>query len=85
MHYVYIVLCKDNTYYTGYTTDIERRLKAHNNGKGAKYTKSRSPVSLVYNEIYETKSEALKREYAIKQLTRGKKIELIKSGNTKEI
>lgn len=79
MHYVYIVLCKDYTYYTGYTTDIERRLKAHNECKGAKYTKSRVPVELVYKECYETKSEAMKREYAIKQMKRSEKVKLIKS------
>lgn len=77
-NYVYIIKCADNTYYTGWTTNIEKRIKAHNNGNGAKYTKSRRPVSLVYFEILETKSLALKREYAIKQLTRKQKEELIK-------
>ena len=77
-NYVYIIKCADDTYYTGWTTNIEKRIKAHNNGNGAKYTKSRRPVSLVYFEILETKSLALKREYAIKQLTRKQKEELIK-------
>lgn len=81
MHYVYIVLCSDKTYYTGYTTDIERRLKVHNEGKGAKYTKARCPVQLVYQETYPTKSEAMKREYAIKQLTRSQKQALITKGS----
>ncbi|MGL4797878.1 MAG: GIY-YIG nuclease family protein [Cellulosilyticaceae bacterium] len=79
MHYVYIVVCKDETYYTGYTIDIEKRLKVHNEGKGAKYTKMRCPVTLVYKECFPTKSEALKREYAIKQLTRKQKEALIQS------
>lgn len=79
MHYVYIVKCSDGTYYTGYTNDLEKRLFAHNAGKGAKYTKNRIPVEVVYFEEYEDKSEAMKREYAIKQLTRGQKEKLIKS------
>lgn len=77
MCYVYILKCKDNTYYTGYTTNIEKRLDVHNKGKGAKYTRCRLPVVLVYQEHYETKGEALKREYAIKKLTRAQKIDLI--------
>lgn len=79
MHYTYIVECRDKTLYTGWTTDLEKRIKAHNEGKGAKYTKSRAPVKLVYYEQYETKQEALKREYAIKQLTRKEKLALIKA------
>ena len=77
MYFIYIVRCRDETYYTAYTTDIERRLKAHNEGKGAKYTRCRLPVELVYWEQYEEKSQALKREYAIKQLTRKQKQQLI--------
>ncbi len=77
-NYVYIIKCADNTYYTGWTTNIEKRIKDHNNGNGAKYTKSRRPVTLMYLETLETKSLALKREYAIKQLTRKQKEELIK-------
>lgn len=80
MYFVYIVKCNDKTYYTGYTNNIEKRLKAHNDGKGAKYTRVRLPVQLVYKECYETKSEALKREYAIKKLTRSQKEKLIQSG-----
>ncbi|MDA3733829.1 GIY-YIG nuclease family protein [Niameybacter massiliensis] len=79
MHFVYIVKCCDETYYTGYTNNIEKRLKAHNEGKGAKYTRARLPVTLVYQEEYEDKREALKREYAIKQLTRKGKEILIKT------
>lgn len=77
MQYTYIVECRDGTLYTGWTTDLEKRIKAHNTGKGAKYTKSRAPVRLVYYEEYETKQEALKREYAIKQLSRQQKLHLI--------
>lgn len=79
-HYTYILECKDQTLYTGYTTDIERRLKVHNDGKGAKYTKIRRPVKLVYHEEFDNKSEALKREYALKQLSRKQKLLLIKEG-----
>lgn len=76
--YTYIVKCSDGTFYTGWTTNIERRLREHNSGKGAKYTKSRLPVELVYYEEFETRVDAMKREYAIKQLTRKKKEELIR-------
>lgn len=78
-HYVYILLCKDNTFYTGYTTDIKKRVTAHNKGKGAKYTRSRLPVKVAFLEPHQTKSQALKREYQIKQLSRKKKVELIAS------
>ena len=77
MHYAYIVKCSDVTYYTGYTNDLEKRLLTHNAGKGAKYTRNRLPVEMVYFEEYEDKSEAMKREYAIKRLTRKQKEKLI--------
>ena len=77
-HYVYIVECKDRTYYTGYTTDIKRRVKEHNQGIGAKYTRGRTPVKLIYFEQKNTKSKAMKREYEIKQLTRKEKEGLIR-------
>ncbi|TDM07212.1 GIY-YIG nuclease family protein [Macrococcus lamae] len=77
-HYIYIVKCSDDTLYTGYTTDLEKRLAVHNAGKGAKYTKNRLPVTRIYSEQHPTKSEAMKREYAIKQLTRNEKLKLIK-------
>ena len=64
-HFVYIVRCSDNSLYTGYTNNIEVRINKHNAGKGAKYTKTRRPVVLVYQEMYETKSEALRREYEL--------------------
>ena len=75
--YVYILRCKDGTLYTGSTDDVERRLAVHNSGKGAKYTRSRRPVEVVYTEECESYSAALKREYAIKQLTRQQKLEMI--------
>ena len=78
-NYVYIVKCQDNTFYTGWTTDLVKRINAHNHGKGAKYTKARRPVELVYFEEYTEKSLALKREYAIKQMTRKEKELLINS------
>ena len=72
-NYTYILRCADGTYYTGWTTDLEQRLKAHNQGTGAKYTRARRPVSLAYAELHETKSEAMKREAAIKKLSRKEK------------
>ena len=77
MNYTYIVKCKDGTLYTGWTNNLEKRIKDHNDGKGAKYTKTRLPVELVYYETFETKEEAMSREYAIKQLSRKEKDELI--------
>lgn len=78
MNYTYMVECADGTLYTGWTTDVQKRVKAHNEEKtGAKYTKAKRPVKLVYYEGYETKEEAMRREYAIKQLTRKQKLELI--------
>ena len=77
MFYVYIVECKDGTLYTGWTTDLKRRISEHNQGKGAKYTRSRYPVELKYFEEIETKQEAMKREWKIKKLSRKDKIELI--------
>ena len=71
-HYIYIVRCKDGSLYTGYAKDIKQRIAKHNSGQGAKYTKIRRPVELVYQEMFNTKSEALKREYEIKTLTREK-------------
>lgn len=78
MNYVYILKCKDNTLYTGYTNDLEKRVKTHNEGKGAKYTKCRRPCKLVYYEECETKNEALSREAQIKKLKREDKLKLIK-------
>ena len=69
-YYTYIVKCSDDTFYTGYTNDLDKRIRTHNEGKGAKYTKSRIPVELVYFEEYPTKEEAMSREWHIKRLTR---------------
>lgn len=77
MNYVYILKCNDDSLYTGWTNNLERRIKAHSTGKGAKYTKARLPIKLVYFEEFEDKIEAVKREYAIKQLKRREKLILI--------
>ena len=76
MNYTYILKCKDGTLYTGWTNDLDKRVKAHNEGRGAKYTRSRTPVELVYYETFETKEEAQRREYAIKKMT-GRQKEII--------
>ena len=78
MNYTYIVRCSDGTFYTGWTNDLEKRIAAHNSGEGAKYTRCRRPVELVYYESYETKEEAMSREWHIKRLTRKQKAELCK-------
>ena len=77
MNYTYILRCADGTYYCGWTNDLDKRLAAHNSGKGAKYTHARLPVELVYYETFETKEEAMSREWHIKQLTRAQKEALI--------
>ncbi len=76
-NYVYIVKCKDETLYTGWTKNLEGRMKAHNNGTGAKYTRGRGPICLMYYEKLDTKELALKREKQIKKLTRSEKLKLI--------
>ena len=76
MNYTYIVRCCDNTLYTGWTTGRDRRMEAHNSGKGAKYTRSRRPVELIYAERFDTKQEAMRREWEIKQLSREEKLRL---------
>lgn len=78
-HFVYILKCKDDTFYTGYTKDLKERIKVHNSGKGAKYTRTRLPVKLVYSESFKTIKEAYKRELAIKKLSRESKKKLIKN------
>ena len=77
MNYTYIVRCKDETLYCGWTNNLEKRLKDHNRGKGAKYTKPRLPVELVYYERFDTKEEAMSREYAIKNMSRQEKERVI--------
>lgn len=77
MNYTYILECADGSLYTGWTNDLDRRLAAHNAGKGGKYTRARLPVSLRYYEVYATKEEAMRREWAIKHLTRAEKLAII--------
>jgi putative endonuclease len=79
LNYTYLLRCSDGTYYCGWTNDLDKRVAAHNSGKGAKYTKTRRPVELVYFETFETKQEAMSREYHIKRLTRAEKEELVNS------
>lgn len=81
MNWAYIVRCADGTLYSGWTNDLAGRIKAHNSGKGAKYTRSRLPVELVYCEEFDTKEEAMSREWHLKHLPRQKKLELIDKGN----
>ncbi|MDO4943041.1 MAG: GIY-YIG nuclease family protein [Lachnospiraceae bacterium] len=83
-NYTYILQCADHTLYTGWTNDLDRRLKAHNEGKASKYTRSRLPVRLIYSEEYQTKREAMKRESAIKRLSRQEKLKLIQNDALKE-
>lgn len=79
-HYVYLVRCSDDTLYCGYSTDVAARERAHNEGKGAKYTRRRRPVKVVYWEEYDTRSDAMRREYAIKKMKKWEKEELIEEG-----
>jgi len=79
VHYVYILRCADDTLYTGYTTDLKARVAVHNTGRGAKYTRSRCPVTLVYSKGFRSVGKALSREHALKQLTRAEKEALIAS------
>lgn len=81
LNYVYIVQCSDGSYYTGWTNNIVKRINTHNSGKGAKYTRCRLPVRLVYFEVFETKQEAQSREYSIKRMSRAEKKGLINSKN----
>ena len=77
-HYVYVIECSDGTYYTGYTTDVDRRVAEHNAGTAAKYTRGRGPVTLVHVEAFDDQSAAMQREYAIKQLRRTAKEQLVR-------
>ncbi|HNZ82578.1 MAG TPA: GIY-YIG nuclease family protein [Sedimentibacter sp.] len=78
MHYIYILECRDKTLYTGYTNDLDKRIKTHNEKKGAKYTRGRTPVVLKYYEEFDNKIDAMKRESQIKKLRRVKKLMLFK-------
>ena len=79
-YYTYVLKCKDESLYCGYTDNLIRRVQCHNDGKGAKYTRAHRPCELVYYEEYDTKSEAMSREYAIKHMTRKEKEQLIAGG-----
>lgn len=76
-HYFYVLVCNDGSFYGGYTNDLERRIDQHNMGKGAKYTRGRNPVKLIYSQDFDTKGLALKAEYQFKKLTRKKKIDFL--------
>lgn len=80
MNYVYILECFDKTLYTGWTTNLKSRIDTHNKGKGAKYTRGRLPVKLLYYECFNEKGDALRREHEIKKMTREKKLKLIFEG-----
>ena len=77
MNYTYLLKCADGTLYCGWTNHLEERIRAHNEGRGAKYTKGRRPVELVYHEVFETRQDAMRREAAIKKLRREEKWKLI--------
>lgn len=81
MYWVYILRCADGTFYTGTTDNVERRAAVHNSGKGAKYTRGRTPVAVVYREACPDKSAALRREWAVKQMSRAEKLRLIEGGD----
>lgn len=83
-HFVYVVECSDGTLYTGYTPDVAKRIKLHNEGKGAKYTRGRTPVTLRYVETFSDKRTALQRERAIKGFSRAQKLRLIESSHTSD-
>ncbi len=83
--YVYILQCKDNTLYTGWTINLNKRIETHNTGKASKYTRGRIPVKLVYFETYDNKIDAQKREAEIKQLPKNKKLKLIECKNIEEV
>ncbi len=77
MNYTYILRCSDGTLYTGWTNHLEKRIEDHNLGKGARYTRSRTPVTLAYWEVFATKEEAMRREWQIKQMSRSEKLKLL--------
>lgn len=76
-YWVYVIECADGSFYTGYTTDVERRVREHDCGEGAKYTRGRTPVELVHSERFDSKSAAMSREYEVKQLSRAEKERLV--------
>ena len=80
MNYTYIVRCSDGTLYTGWTNNLEKRIKDHNDGRGAQYTKQRRPFALVYYEEFRPKEEAMRREWEIKRMSRGDKLSIVMAG-----
>lgn len=84
-HTFYVLECSDGSFYAGYTNHLEKRIATHNRGKGAKYTRARLPVTCIYKEYFETKREAMQKEYAFKQLTRLQKERYMKEGSDHEI
>ncbi|WP_434531302.1 GIY-YIG nuclease family protein [Haloarcula sp. NS06] len=80
-YHVYVLRCSDNTFYTGYTTDVERRVREHDDGNGAKYTRGRTPVELIHVESFDSQSDAMSREYEIKQYSRAEKERLVESND----
>lgn len=83
MNWVYILRCADGTFYTGWTNDLEKRLRTHNAGKGGKYTRTRLPAALVYCEAFDTKQQAMSREWHIKSLSREEKLRLMNNTDFK--
>jgi putative endonuclease len=81
-YYVYVILCTDESFYTGYTKNIDTRIKLHESGKGAKYTKMHKPQKVAYLELFESRAQAMKREKQIKKLTHQQKLQLVNSRNT---
>lgn len=85
INYTYMLRCADGSLYTGWTNHLKKRVEVHQQGKGGKYTRARLPVELVYFEIFATKEEAMRREYAIKQLTRSQKLKLLEAAQYDEV
>ncbi len=83
-YYVYVILCTDGSFYTGYTKNIDTRIKLHESGKGARYTRMHKPQEIAYLELFDTRAQAMKREKAIKKLTHQQKLNLINSRSTKK-
>ncbi len=83
-YYVYVILCVDGSFYTGYTKNIDARIKLHESGKGARYTRMHKPQKIAYLELFESRTQAMKREKAIKKLTHQQKLTLVNSRNNKK-
>ena len=83
--YMYVLECRDGSYYTGYTTDVKRRLAVHNSGKGAKYTRARLPVKLIYAQGFSSKEEAMSAEALLKRKTRMKKVDYLNDNREKNL